>query len=281
MALVNFIQSVRSHSPGLLRSAKSLIDPWRQAANPLIPAIKKFHGRRVFVHPRFLTNNLDQYEPHVLNWLAGLIHPGDCVLDIGANVGLVSLLMANRTGKGGSVFAFEPSPANLRLLDYHKRKNRLTQLHIEPAAVSDKHGETISFFLINDGDNPSNSLVFSNDNIANMDAEAYACRREVTVPTVTVDAFCGARSLKPSVIKLDVEGAELLVLRGASRILSEVRPHVVLAVHPWWLPDGQTAADIVTFLHAHGYSIHDHSGHEAAILQYDEYLCSPRQKGHK
>jgi len=275
MALGNLIQSLRAHGPAVNRAAKSLIDPWRQASNPIVPAIKRFHGSWIFAHPRFLTNNLDQYEPHVLNWLDTLIHPGDCVLDIGANVGLVSLLMAKRTGRSGAVFAFEPSPPNLRLLAYHQRKNRLRHLHIEPSAVSDRHGETISFYLLNEGDNLSNSLVFSGETLPNMDADLYSARKEITVPTVSMDAFCSAGGLKPSLIKVDVEGAELLVLRGASRILLEARPNVVLAVHPWWLPDGQTAADIVSFLHSHGYTIHDHSGKETATLQYDEYLCSP------
>jgi len=187
--------------------------------------------------------------------------------------------MAKLCGPDGSVYAFEPSPANLRLLEYHRRKNRTSQIRIQPVAVSNRHGDSVSFFLLNEGEHPSNSLVFSHDDVPNMAESLIETRREIAVPTVTLDGFCAEHQLRPALIKIDVEGAELMVLNGAVRLLSEVRPRLILAVHPWWLPEGQTTADIVSFLASHNYRIQTEAGVETSALDYGEYLCEPRPAG--
>jgi hypothetical protein len=61
----------------------------------------------------------------------------------------------------------------------------------------------------------------------------------------------------PSVIKIDVEGAELLVLKGAGRLLQEVRPQLIVGVHPYWLPESQDAEQIFRLLETYGYKIRD------------------------
>ena len=276
MSLGNLGVVLRARAPIINNTLKALIDPWRTSSTPIIPAVKRFRGFWAFVHPQFLTMDLNHYEPHVLDWLAASIKPGDCVLDIGANMGLLSLLMAKLCGSAGSVYAFEPSPALCGRIEYHKRKNRLHQLRVQPLAVSDKHGETISFYLLGDGKDSRNSLVFSGEKADNFDQPLYASRKEIHVQTATVDAFCNENGCKPTLLKIDVEGAELLVLRGALHILAELKPRIVLAVHPWWLPAGQTTADIVSLLQSLGYVIKDLSGQEVEVLEYGEYLCLPR-----
>ena len=270
---------LRQHFLPVHRTARALHRFWADAEAPLIPAIRRFQGRTVLLHPKLLIFDLNQYEPHVLRWLSRSIKPGDCVVDVGANVGLLSLLMSKLCGKNGRVYSFEPSPANLRLLDYHKRKNGANQICIEPLAVSNRDGDSVSFFLLNEGDHGSNSLVFSRDDVPNLAEPLLRTRKEIRVPTVTLDRFCAEHQIRPSLIKIDVEGAELMVLQGAVRLLSEVRPHLILAIHPWWLPGGQTTDNIVSLLVSHGYQIHNPAGAATRTLDYCEYFASPNQPG--
>jgi methyltransferase FkbM-like protein len=74
-------------------------------------------------------------------------------------------------------------------------------------------------------------------------------------------------------VKIDVEGAELLVLRGASKLLRESCPAIILAVHPYWLPKDQSTRQIFEFLTTHGYTVYDSTGKVVNYVQYGEYLC--------
>jgi FkbM family methyltransferase len=274
VSLPQFSKVLRQHCRPVHRTARALHRFWADAEAPLIPAIRRFQGRTLLLHPRWLTFDLNQYEPHVLRWLSRLIKRGDCIVDAGANVGLLSLLMSKYCGNNGRVYSFEPSPTHLRLLEYHKRKNRANQICIQPLAVSNQDGMA-AFFLLNEGDHYSNSLVFSEDDVRNLVEPLRRTKKEIRIPTVTLDRFCAEHQIRPSLLKIDVEGAELMVLQGAVRLLSEVRPHIILAIHPWWLPGGQTTGDIVSLLVSHGYEIQDPAGAATRTLDYCEYLCVP------
>ena len=213
-----------------------------------------------------------------MRWIRCFASKGSTVIDVGANVGLLSLYMAKTVGGNGTVVSFEPSPANLALLRYHVRVNRLRHVRIVNKAVANEHGQRVSFFLLNDGDDPSNSLTFGKDHIPNLNADAHRACREVTVETVSIDGVCAEEGLTPGLIKIDVEGAELLVLQGAVNTLSSVRPTLILAIHPWWLPEGQTPEDIVGLLLKYGYSICDRFGQATTRLEYGEYLCEPARR---
>lgn len=102
---------------------------------------------------------------------------------------------------------------------------------------------------------------------------------KISIQTVTLDAFCRDMGVRPNLVKIDVEGAELLVLHGARNLLRESHPAIILAVHPPWLPSGQSTADIVAFLEANGYGVFDAQGHPVRSLRNGEYLCLSRQAG--
>jgi hypothetical protein len=91
--------------------------------------------------------------------------------------------------------------------------------------------------------------------------------------TITLDTFCRDLSSKPNVVKIDVEGAELLVLHGASKLLSESFPTIILAVHPHWLPQGQSTRQIFELLTGYGYRIYDSKRCPVDYVQEGEYLC--------
>lgn len=134
--------------------------------------------------------------------------------DIGANAGFYSLLMARRVGTNGRVYAFEPDPANLNFLRRHLELNGVSNVGVRVEAVADFTGEAR----------------FATDR------SGYQGRLDSTgalrVPVVTLDRLLAVRQIEPAdLVKIDVEGAELGVLRGAEKFLKRFRPVVFLATH--------------------------------------------------
>jgi FkbM family methyltransferase len=270
---------MRNHCAPLHSIAKAVLKPWIRAEFPRFPAIRTLHGQVLRTHPRFLTQDLDSIEPEVFAWMRRLLRSGATALDIGANVGFHSAYMARLVGSSGSVFAFEPSPANLKVLRYHIGINNLKQVRVLDKAVSDQDGGSIPFFLLNGGDHPSNSLAFHREEIPNLDKTLRRNARVLNVHSITVDRFCAENGVVPNLIKVDVEGAELQVLQGSAEILCSARPYVILAVHPWWLPPGQTTKDLISFLTDRAYVVRNMIGNEVRDLEYGEYVCEPSRGG--
>ena len=142
-----------------------------------------------------------------------LLHAGDTVLDVGANVGYYTLLASVLVGGGGRVHAFEPEPRNAEFLRRHVRINGRGNVSVEQAAVSDRVGTARFDFGSGTG---TGHL-----------ADAGA----IEVRTLRLDDHCAAHGLKPRAIKIDVEGAEMSVLAGARQTLERHRPIVFLSTH--------------------------------------------------
>jgi len=116
-------------------------------------------------------------------------------------------------GTEGHVVAFEPEARNLSFLRRHVSLNRINNIEIVDAAVSDQSGTALFC------QGPSRSMGKLSDDV-------------VAVRTLTLDDFiCKSRGPVPDVMKIDVEGAEMRVLRGAERALSELKPLIFLATH--------------------------------------------------
>ncbi len=161
-----------------------------------------------------------RYEPNTQAFVKHYLKPGMTVLDIGAHHGFYTLLAAHCVGPTGKVIAFEPSPKERRKLLWHVRLNRCRQVQVEPFAVSDREG-TMKLFLTQD--NSANSL---------SPPEISPIVGSATVPVITLDAYCQRNGIeRVDLIKMDVEGAELLVLKGAQRLLTtQPRPVIVTEV---------------------------------------------------
>lgn len=138
---------------------------------------------------------------------------GDVVLDIGANVGYYTLLSSVLVGDNGRVFAFEPDPRIARWLRRHVQMNGRQNVRVEEAAVSDTRG-TARFER--GGGSGTGHL---------------AREGGFEVRTLRVDDFCAERGIRPSAIKIDVEGAEGAVLAGARETIAAARPIIFLSTH--------------------------------------------------
>jgi hypothetical protein len=82
--------------------------------------------------------------------------------------------------------------------------------------------------------------------------------------------------LIPAAIKIDVEGAELLVLEGAKTLLKRYRPILMIAVHPTWLPPDQTAGRLFALLRSFGYQVIDSRVVRYEEAEFGDYLCVPQ-----
>lgn len=147
-------------------------------------------------------------EPKQLRRAAELSRGKNICFDIGANVGLYSLLFS-RNAK--SVFALEPLLRNLYWLYRVLDKNKVGNVTVVPAAVS----SSLELALFQQGENCSLGRLSSNG---------------IPVPCVSVDGIAAIVGM-PDVIKIDVEGAELSVLRGAENVLCSHHPAILLSTH--------------------------------------------------
>jgi len=153
---------------------------------------------------------LNLSEPEQISFVMKLIQRTWICFDIGANVGLYTLLFA-RYAK--YVYSFEPLPRNVRYLSETLELNNINNAVIVPAAVSD----STKLMRFKQGMNYAMGKL---DDIG-----------EIPVLAISCDDFVSFYNVIPSLIKIDVEGAELSVLKGSKKLLSSHKPHILLSIH--------------------------------------------------
>jgi FkbM family methyltransferase len=150
------------------------------------------------------------------------VRPGMTALDVGANVGAYALLLGQWVGAAGTVYAFEPAPATYDGLVRHIHLNGLGSIvHPVQAALG---ASAATAWLLSDGTGGESRLAAPSERTAGA----------ISVTVTTIDEFCETHHLTPAFIKVDVEGAELAVLRGARETIRRCRPELALFVemHP-------------------------------------------------
>jgi FkbM family methyltransferase len=193
---------------------------------------------------------LGTYELDKQRALVRFIKPGLTIYDIGAQAGFYTLLFSCLIGASGRVIAFEPSPRELSFLLRHVAMNHLENVTVIAAAVS-AHAGIASF---------------SNDRGATMNA--LGDRGSLMVSTIALDS---ADLPPPSLIKIDVEGAEAMVLEGARDTLRRARPVVFVALHS--ALQKQLCSEL---LRAERYDLYDLAGAPiAGIPAIDEIYATP------
>lgn len=150
---------------------------------------------------------LGHYEPEVQGLLARLVRPGDLVYDVGGHLGFFSVCAALL---GASVVVFEPSPGNARRLRRNVELNGLSIDVVEVAVWDSVEGAEL---------------------VAGASDSEWWVTAGSGVPTVALDGFSAGRGDRPSLLKVDVEGAEVRVLAGAARLIAEIRPAIVCELH--------------------------------------------------
>ena len=192
-----------------------------------------------------------------MRFLQRYLRAGDVFVDVGANVGLYTLLAASLVGKEGVVHAFEPGRKVCQRLRENVALNGLAQVRVHELAVSDRDGPL--------------SLSMGADDCMNFltsDSEA-AGAPAVAVQGVTLDAFLGQGPL--AMAKLDIEGAEPLAIRGASGLMRSGNPPVVQVEMDgfsdrYGMPTHQT----ISLLRDLGYDVGVYQPEQNRILYTDE-----------
>lgn len=198
-------------------------------------------------------SKVGRYEPDIALPFAEAVRPGATVFDIGAHIGILALIAAQRAGSGGRVFAFEPSPDTIRVLRQHVRLNADgAPIEVIPAVVSDRRG-SMTFFTY--GESMAASISRANVEVLN-EQRLTAPATEVTVEAVTIDDFAAEHGVVPDVIKIDIEGAELRALRGAERTLREHSPVIFCEIHPNQMRNcGDSVEELRAYVESLGYSL--------------------------
>ncbi len=158
------------------------------------------------------------FELAELNFVAQYLNAGDKAMDIGANVGIFSVVMGATVGHIGAVFAFEPVALNAARLEKNLRKNALDNVKVFPIALGAVEGQ-MHLHMATDPAYPSLQEVQG----------GFASGSEVLVQVRTLDKVWEELGCPDvALVKIDVEGSEADVLRGASRFLSTCRPMLLV-----------------------------------------------------
>ena len=194
---------------------------------------------------------LESYELHLIG---SLITPGMRILDIGANVGFHTLKLARFTGETGSVIAFEPEPRNFADLSRTIAASGLTHVTARQAAVSDTDGSIQ--LHVSPGHGGDHRVLAGGGS-----------RHTITVEAVTIDRLFGGSGQRVDFVKIDIQGAEHLALRGMRQVLAE-NPQmiVVLEFSPAMLKAAGVNPDEVATLIA---SV----GRPLQVIDHDERRC--------
>lgn len=171
----------------------------------------------------YLDHIKNGFEPVMVHLFKNLIRDTDVVLDVGANIGCTALLFGDI---GNKVYAFEPSPTTFQFLEQNVSDSGLKNVCPVKMGLGDKSGEyTLTF-------SPSNR---SGGFVSNQTRASEGFTVEDIVIRRLDDAIKSLSVPKVDFIKIDVEGFEAKVLKGAEETLAEYRPTVVLELNHWCL----------------------------------------------
>jgi FkbM family methyltransferase len=158
-------------------------------------------------------------EEGTMRWLDEELHAGDIFLDIGANIGIYTIAAAHRVGASGKVYAFEPHKMNVLALMRNVAANEFhDRIAVFSCALSDR--PSIAQFNYSSVTGGSSGSQFGHARKAGKDAEFAPVAREMVLGT-SVDALLADDAIKPpALIKIDVDGNELAILRGMKTLLT-------------------------------------------------------------
>lgn len=186
---------------------------------------------------------LGTYEVELQLAIEKFVRPGQIIYDIGANIGFITLLFARNTGPKGHVYAFEALPENTRRLEQNIELNGFQErVSVIPAAVLDHSGEVE--FLVG----PSTSMGKVQGSAGRKLSEGH---ETIQVEGVSVDGFIDSGKPVPDIVKMDIEGGEVLALSGMERTLRENRSLLMVELHG--IESAQACWEV---LQAANYSIH-------------------------
>lgn len=198
----------------------------------------------------FCTYVMGSPELYHLAYFASRVSERSVVFDVGAYIGVYTLKAA-RIARAGQVHAFEPDPRSAHRLSEAITSSGIRNVHLHTCAVGDRAGEMQ--MRLPDYPPMSSLQPAAGPPTESGDAEAEM----ITVPVCTLDEHCRATGVQQvDLLKIDVEGAEMLVLQGASALITACRPEMLIELHPAQSRSfGHPVEKVVDHLHALGYRL--------------------------
>jgi FkbM family methyltransferase len=220
---------------------------------PAGPTGNRFYMR---LHPMAYSDFIvGAYERGCVRVLREQLSEGSVCVDVGANLGYLSILMAQLVGKGGRTIAFEPMPDTFEVLRENIKVNRLENVVLVAAAVSDETGSAALLTMASEGVAKTASMV-------GYRLEGPA--QKTVVRSLRLDDYFAGSARLPDLIKIDVEGAELMVLKGARETITRGGPALIVEIHGWGSRGSQEVLDLLSEL---GYFV------EIIEIRPPEALC--------
>ena len=174
-----------------------------------------------------------------------VLSKNDLVVDVGGNIGMFSLAARRTVGEGGRVMAFEPNPIPRAKLERHVALNGFANIEVHPFGLFDRAGAaSLSFPNINTGEGSLSELAYPPDQTQTIDVETR----------IGDEVLNGA---SPRLVKIDVEGAEIGVLRGLEKTIDAAKPLIVAEFEPAHLARFNVSFDdFLNFATPRGYRIY-------------------------
>lgn len=192
-----------------------------KAKNTVPYILETIHGFKLHINPavdngvELSLHETGTYEKGILLYLRSILKKGDCFVDVGANIGLMSIFAAECIGKEGKVLAFEAHPNTAELLKQNIQLNSLLNIEVKQYALGSKEEKTLIYdnWQVNRGG--ASLVVKTKDSVAH-DIEVK--KLDTVFP----------EGISPKAIKIDVEGFELEVLKGAVETIRKYHPVLIV-----------------------------------------------------
>ncbi len=209
-------------------------------------------GTTVFVDPAFATTSFETIEAASYAIVKQILKPGDVFFDVGAAIGCYTMVASSCIGPTGKILAFEPDPEARVFLRRHLDWNGIAErVTIREVCCSKESGERELY--VSPKDVGGQASLFPQPGF-----------EKIVVVSTSLDEEWIRDGLRPALVKIDVEGAEWDVLQGAQRLLEEVRPTLLLSIHPTILESrGITESQVLDW------------------LQQKRYHCSVLERDHE
>ncbi len=222
------------------------------------------------------------YNESIVSFLNNFLQPGMTVIDVGANIGEITLVAAKRVTPTGKIISFEPVTTINSLLEKNLQKNNISWVTTVKQGLADKNGDAIIFTSSNDDTN----------NLENIGLGTIYPMGERKVPIETISISTMDKYLeefpieKLDLIKIDIEGAEIPCLLGAIKTIIKFRPHIILETQEeTYTAAGYTPKYLLDFFNSLEYEISRigskgklYSNTSESLNDFQNILAKPRQK---
>jgi len=218
-------------------------------------------------------------EANLTNFFLRYVEEGMTCIDVGAHVGIYTMLFSELVGNSGSVHSFEPTPWTFKILKENCTK--LTNVNINNLAIAEGN-RTLTFADYGPGYGAYNSA-------HNSGAPALSTQPQMTkVESVSLDTYCTEHGIVPDVIKIDSEGFEFEVLQGTQNILANIGARPIISIEvandAEWAENRNNAFVLLRDYEYICYQISP-AGYlldiaEGTKYQYDNLICVPEERAH-